>query len=81
MQPAVKLVDREAARKQFTAVSKLNKRSQVLEILSINNQLVICLLENGRCSIHNLCKCYQWFMPFRDQENIFCEQMQPRVHP
>jgi hypothetical protein len=56
MQPAVKLVDREAARKQFTAVSKLNKRSQVLEILSINNQLVICLLENGRCSIHNLCK-------------------------
>ena len=28
------------------------KRSQVLEIVSVNNQYMVCLLENGRCSIH-----------------------------
>ena len=48
---------REAARKEFTPASKMHKRSQVMEILAINNQYLVALLENGRCSVHNLCKC------------------------
>ena len=56
MQPAHSLSDRDQARKHFSAGSKMHKRSQVLEILCINNQFVICLLENGRCSIHDLRK-------------------------
>lgn len=48
---------REAARKCFTPASKMHKRSQVLEILSIHNRFLVALLENGRCTVHNLRKC------------------------
>ena len=44
------------AKKAFCSESKMNRKSQVHEILFINNQFLVCLLENGRCSIHQICK-------------------------
>ena len=34
----------------------MHKRSKVDEILSVDNQFLVVLLENGRCTVHNLCK-------------------------
>ena len=44
------------AKRVFTSDSKMNKKSQVQEILYVNNQFVVCLLEHGRCAIHQICK-------------------------
>jgi len=36
----------------------MQKRSYVLEMLAVNNQFVVALLENGRCTVYNLRRCF-----------------------
>lgn len=46
------------ARRAFSNESRMNKKSSVQEILYVNNQFVVCLLEHGRCAIHQICKSH-----------------------
>lgn len=60
----------------------MQKRSYVLEILAINNQFVVALLENGRCTVHNLRKFILISLidlNFRKQGDILLQQIQQRT--
>jgi len=50
------LFDCKTKTKKAFANSRMNRKSSVHEILFVDNQFLICLLENGRCSVHQLCK-------------------------